>query len=57
MNIEGRIDALKTKHATLDEALLAEQARKSPNDTRVTQLKRDKLRIKDEIERLRVVSH
>jgi hypothetical protein len=47
-NVE-HIEALKSKHANLDSELEAELQRPHPDDLRIQQLKREKLRIKDEI--------
>ena len=41
--------ALRTKHADLDAKLRAEQARPAPDDIMVRELKRAKLKVKEEI--------
>lgn len=53
MAIEQRIETLKTSHASVEAALHAEACRPLPDDARLRDLKRAKLRIKDEISRLR----
>ena len=52
MSLEERIDALKEKHHVLETALAAENNRPHPDDTAVSSLKKQKLRIKDEIANL-----
>lgn len=48
MNLE-RIDSLKAKHAALEAAIHEEETRPLPDATRLHELKRQKLKIKDEI--------
>ena len=43
--------ALSSRHASLDEAIAAENARPNPDPTRLKALKAEKLRLKDEIAR------
>lgn len=52
MNTEAHIECLKTKHANLEDAILEETQRPVPDTIHLSQLKREKLRIKDEIARL-----
>lgn len=47
-----RIDSLRAKHAALDDRLKSESQRPLPNEDEIHRLKREKLRIKDEIARL-----
>jgi hypothetical protein len=49
MSLQDRIEALKEKHASLERAIDEENARPLPNDDAISDLKRQKLRIKDEI--------
>ena len=53
-----RLDSLKARHAGL-EAQIAEEVRKPhPDDTTIHALKKEKLKLKDEIARLeRVTTH
>jgi hypothetical protein len=44
-----RVQVLKQKHATLEEAIRAENRRPRPDDNRLKSLKIEKLRIKDEM--------
>lgn len=52
MSLEARIDALRRKHAHLDEELEYEVHRPFPNGAAIWRLKREKLFLKDEISRL-----
>jgi hypothetical protein len=47
-NVE-HMEALRSKHATLESELEAELQRPHPDDLRIQELKREKLRIKDAI--------
>jgi len=49
MSQKDRIEALREKHAALDRAIDEENRRPLPNDDMISDLKRQKLRIKDEI--------
>ena len=49
MSVHDRIEALREKHASLERALDEEVHRPLPNQDAVHDLKRQKLRIKDEI--------
>lgn len=57
MAIEQRIETLKASHASVEAAIHAEVRRPLPDDVRIRDLKRAKLRIKDEINRLRHDMH
>lgn len=52
MSLQDRVESLKDKHAALDEALQAEARRPQLNAAVISEMKRKKLRIKDELERL-----
>lgn len=52
MAMEDRVEALKAKHARLEQEIDEELHRPLPDTGHVTQLKREKLRIKEEIIRL-----
>ncbi len=52
MSLEAHIEALKEKHAVLETKLDQENSRPMPDDALVHTLKREKLHLKDEIERL-----
>jgi hypothetical protein len=49
MSAQDRIEALKEKHAMLERAIDEEIHRPLPNQDAITDLKRQKLRIKDEL--------
>jgi len=49
MSVQDRIEALREKHASLERAIDEEVHRPLPNQETVHDLKRQKLRIKDEI--------
>ncbi len=49
MQTDERLESLNDKHATLERAIEAENLRPHPDDIRISELKREKLRIKDEI--------
>jgi len=49
MPADERIASLRTKHAAIENAIDAEEHRPHPDDLRIVELKREKLRIKDEI--------
>lgn len=52
MSLQDRISALRERHANLETQIDEENSRPHPDDWRITELKRQKLRIKDEIERI-----
>lgn len=52
MSLDDRADSLKAKHAALDAALEEENRRPYPDMSAVAELKRKKLKIKDELERI-----
>ena len=49
MAVEDRIRSLREKHAVLEEAISRENARPLPDEFKVAEWKREKLRIKDTI--------
>ena len=57
MALEGHIQELSEKHRKLEEIIDAEMAHPDWNEVRVAALKKEKLRIKDELERLRTSLH
>ncbi len=52
MSLQDRIEALRAQHRSLEHSLGQEVSRPSPNLETITDLKRQKLRIKDEIVQL-----
>jgi hypothetical protein len=57
MAIEARIRELGVRHQTLERAIEDEASRPAGNDFRVMELKRQKLRLKEELETLRISTH
>jgi hypothetical protein len=57
MALEGHILELSDKHRKLEEQIRAEMAHPDWDEVRVSCLKKEKLRIKDELERLRTSVH
>ncbi len=57
MPANERIVSLQSKHASLDREIDEENQRPHPDDTRLHELKREKLRIKDQITEMRATSH
>lgn len=53
MSLEERIEALKSKHDNLEQTIQKEENRPQPDDVELHALKKQKLRIKDEIAALR----
>jgi len=52
MLIDPRIEALKARHQTLEQSIEDEEARPMPDDLHLAEMKKEKLRIKDEIAQL-----
>ncbi len=52
MSLLDRADSLRVKHASLDAALKDEARRPRLDDRAVAEIKRKKLKIKDELERI-----
>ena len=57
MALEGHIQELSEKHKRLQELIEAEMSHPDWDEIRIQSLKREKLRIKDELERLRSSVH
>jgi hypothetical protein len=57
MALQGHIQELSEKHKKLQELIENEMAHPDWDDVRVAALKKEKLRIKDELERLRSSVH
>ena len=54
MDVEEQVASLKARHAELEEALSQENARPMPDAATIADLKKRKLRIKDELAKLTV---
>ena len=52
MSLQARIDSLKDRHHTLDARISEEDHRPKPDADALMKLKGEKLRLKDEMERL-----
>lgn len=52
MSMHEHVDSLRSKHARLEQLIDEELHRPLPDQVTVSRLKKEKLRIKDEIERL-----
>lgn len=52
MSEATHVESLKSKHAELEEAIEEENRRPQPDSVHLSELKRHKLRIKDELARL-----
>ena len=53
MTLQSRLDALKERHAQLEMRIADEDQRPRPDSATLTRLKIEKLRVKEEMERLR----
>jgi hypothetical protein len=53
MSLQSHIEVLKERHASLDSRILEEDRRPKPDDGTLARLKLEKLRLKEEMERLR----
>ena len=57
MAIEARIRELDSRHETLERAITDENNRPASDDLRLRELKRRKLKLKEELEALRERAH
>ena len=53
MSIDSHLNELVRRHQAIEEAILAEVSHPAADDIKVHELKRKKLHLKDEIERLK----
>jgi hypothetical protein len=53
MSLNTRLDALKERHASLEMRIFDEDHRPRPDNGALTRLKLEKLRLKEEMEKLR----
>ena len=49
MSLQERLQALKVRHQAIDTAIAEEHAHSHPDEVRINTLKKQKLKIKDEI--------
>lgn len=52
MGLDNRIEALKSRHQQLESAIATESTRACPNEDQIHSLKKEKLKIKDELHAL-----
>ncbi|MEF2072980.1 YdcH family protein [Consotaella aegiceratis] len=53
MSLDVRLATLEQRHAALDQEIMAAQAKPAMSDAEINDMKRRKLQLKDEIEKLR----
>lgn len=53
MALDAHLEELSERHRALDRKIEEEMARPTADDLKIAELKRQKLRLKDEIERLK----
>lgn len=53
MNLQSRLEALKGRHASLESQIADEDRRPQPDMAALSRLKLEKLRLKEEMERIR----
>ncbi|WP_374764053.1 YdcH family protein [Yunchengibacter salinarum] len=53
MSMQTHVEALNSKHARIENAIHTEETRPNPDTIRLMQMKREKLRLKEEISRLK----
>ena len=51
MSVETHVQALNAKHAEIEKVITVEEHRPNPDTMRIQQLKRKKLRLKEELSR------
>lgn len=54
MSVSSHLDELRRKHAVLEQKIESEVRSPGSDDLQISELKREKLRLKEEIERLAV---
>lgn len=52
MNLQAHVESLTAKHAEIEEIIAREEHRPCPDTLRLAQLKKQKLRLKEEMTRL-----
>ena len=57
MTVAEHVEALRARHAALKQAVKEENQRPHPDEFRIAELKREKLRIKDEIAKPEAEAH
>ncbi len=54
MNLQSRLESLKDRHASLEMRIADEDHRPRPDDLALSRLKLEKLRLKEEMEKISV---
>jgi hypothetical protein len=57
MSVDAHLAELQRRHQTLERKIQTEAAHSSVDEVKLTELKRKKLSLKDEIEKLKNASH
>ncbi len=57
MSLQTHVEALNTKHAEIDDIIAREEIRPYPDRIRLMDLKKQKLRLKEELNRLSAETH
>ncbi len=57
MTLQSRLESLKSRHAELESRIADEDQRPRPDADVMVRLKLEKLRLKEEMERLRAAEH
>lgn len=52
MSLQARLETLKDRHASIEARLASEDRRPAPDSDTISSLKREKLRLKEEMSRL-----
>ncbi len=53
MNLQSRLESLKSRHASLDSRIIDEDHRPRPDNDVLAKLKLEKLRLKEEMDRIK----
>ena len=56
MSLQSRIESLKSRHASLERSIAEEDQRPRPDADVLMRMKLEKLRVKEELERLRTAT-
>lgn len=54
MSVQSHIESLENRHNQLQQMIDVERVRPAPNNLELTRLKKEKLRLKQEISKLRI---
>ena len=56
MSVDAQIESLQEQHKSLESLIIKEEGHSPPDEIRITELKKEKLRLKDRINQLEHVS-